>query len=200
MFDKSIANTIKPLLDSIARWLSRCGMRADMITWAGFVLGLLSAGLIALGYHVAGLGFILLSRLFDGLDGALARQTTATDRGGFLDISCDFIFYASVPLAFAIHNPQVNGLAAAVLLFSFIGTSTSFLAFASLAAKHKMTTEGKSIYFLGGLTESFETLLVFCCMCLYPLRFTTIAYCFAALCMVTTVERMYQGWRQLSGK
>jgi hypothetical protein len=35
----------------------------------------------------------------------VARLTTPTDRGAFLDITLDFLFYASVPLAFALADP-----------------------------------------------------------------------------------------------
>ncbi len=60
-----------------------------------------------------GLFFIAASRLADGLDGELARVTAPTDRGAFLDITLDFLFYASVPLAFAWADPAANALAAA---------------------------------------------------------------------------------------
>ena len=33
---------------------------------------------------------------------SVARLSKASDAGGFLDISLDFLFYASIPLAFAI--------------------------------------------------------------------------------------------------
>lgn len=59
---------------------------------------------------------IFLSRLCDALDGAVARQGQPTDAGGFLDITLDFLFYASIPLAFAVADPGANALAAAVLL------------------------------------------------------------------------------------
>ncbi len=53
---------------------------------------------------------IVLNRFGDGLDGALARMTRATDGGGFLDIVLDFIFYASVVLGFALANRTPMGL------------------------------------------------------------------------------------------
>ncbi|MGQ7148234.1 CDP-alcohol phosphatidyltransferase family protein, partial [Escherichia sp. SS-MK2] len=54
----------------------------------------------ALGWYLAALVVILLNRLLDGLDGALARRRGLTDAGGFLDISLDFLFYALVPFGF----------------------------------------------------------------------------------------------------
>jgi phosphatidylglycerophosphate synthase len=50
----------------------------------------------------------VLNRLFDGLDGALARRRGLTDAGGFLDISLDFLFYALVPFGFMLADPAAN--------------------------------------------------------------------------------------------
>ena len=52
-----------------------------------------------------GLALIVVSRLADGVDGALARLTRPTDRGAFLDITLDFLFYAGVPFFFAVGRP-----------------------------------------------------------------------------------------------
>ncbi|HMN94713.1 MAG TPA: CDP-alcohol phosphatidyltransferase family protein [Hydrogenophaga sp.] len=195
MLDKAVQAAIRPLLVRAARGLCQLGVSADALTWTGFVLGLGAAAAIATGGFLTGLCLLLLSRLMDGLDGAVARATQPTDRGGFLDITLDFVFYASIPLAFAVVNPAANALAAAVLLASFIGTGSSFLAFAIVAEKrrlHSLAFPDKSFYFLGGLTEATETLIAFVAMCLWPQWFAPIAYGFAALCAVTTALRI--GW------
>jgi phosphatidylglycerophosphate synthase len=190
MFDKEITSILKPLIDAVARRIIRYGIRANSITIAGFLLGLCTAGLIVFGQFCFALSLMLVSRLFDALDGAVARQSTPTDLGGFLDITLDFIFYASIPLAFAFLNPTTNALAAATLLFAFMGTAATFLAFACVAAKKQIHSSNKSIYFLGGLTESFETLFAFSLMCVIPNHFDTVAYIFAALCGLTTLTRI----------
>jgi phosphatidylglycerophosphate synthase len=128
----------------------------------------------------------------------LARLTHATDVGGFLDIALDFLFYASIPLAFAIAEPTRNALPAAVLLTAFVGTGSSFLAFAVIAAQRglsNLAVPDKSFYFLGGLTEATETLAFFAAMCFWPQHFATLAYVFAALCAITIVTRIGWGWR-----
>ncbi len=196
MIDRPLAILIKPCVDSAARSLTQLGLQADTLTVIGFALGLGSAGLIANGYFLSGLALLLISRAFDALDGAVARLTKPTDRGGFLDITLDIIFYASIPLAFAIANPAANALAAATLLFAFMGTASSFLAYASIAAKRgNVPSPSKAITYLGGLTEAFETLLSFALMCLLPEHFAVLAYGFAVLCGITTLTRLYAGWR-----
>jgi phosphatidylglycerophosphate synthase len=157
--------------------------------------------LIACHAYSAGLVAIILSRICDALDGAVARQTQATDAGGFLDIALDFVFYASIPLAFAIAEPGSNALAAAVLLCAFVGTTSSFLAFAALAAKRNLVSldyPDKSFYFLGGLTEATETLAFFAAMCIWPQYFAVLAYTFATLCAITTVTRIGWGFKALT--
>ncbi len=198
MLDRSASTLIKPLVDRLARVLLRTGIGASQITVAGFLIGLFAAFLIADGAYLTGSAALFSSRLCDALDGAVARLTQATDRGGFLDIALDFLFYASIPLAFAIHDPARNALPAAVLLAAFMGTSTSFLAFAAVAARRGMTSVAypdKTIYFLGGLTEATETLAVFAAMCWWPDYFIELAYAFALLCGITVVTRLWWGWR-----
>ena len=201
MLDRVALQLLRPTLNAAARGLARAGLHADHVTLLGFAVGIGAAVAIAFEQFVPGLLLILTSRLCDGIDGALARLTAPTDRGGFLDITLDFLFYASIPLAFAVARPGANALAAAVLLAAFIGTATSFLAFATLAAQRGLKSAAypsKGIYYLGGLTEGTETLICFALMCLWPAQFALFAYGFAALCGVTIAMRLWTGWRTFS--
>jgi phosphatidylglycerophosphate synthase len=198
MLDRYATALLRTPLEATARVLVRCGISANGITLTGFAIGIFASFLIAIEAYMAGAIAIFISRLCDGLDGAVARIKGPTDAGGFLDITLDFLFYACVPLAFAVANPATNALAAATLLAAFIGTGSSFLAFAVLAAKRSMTdmrTPDKSFYFLGGLTEASETLAFFTAMCLWPLHFAALAYVFAGLCVFTIATRIWWGWK-----
>ena len=200
MIDRRVQAWMAPALDRLAALLAARGVSADGLTLAGFVVGLGAAGLIAAGYPAWALLPLLASRLADGLDGAVARRTRPTDRGAFLDITLDFLFYASIPLAFAVADPQRHALPAAVLLASFIGTGSSFLAFAVLAQRRGLTSAAyprKGLYYLGGLTEAGETLACFVAMCLWPSAFAVLAYVFAALCALTLATRLVAGWTLL---
>ncbi len=201
MLDRAAIRVLKPALEGAGRWLAQRGIHADAVTLAGFILGLAAAAAIATGSPRVGLGLIGASRLCDGLDGAVARCRGPTDRGAFLDIVLDFLFYASVPLAFAFADPAANALPAALLLASFIGTGSSFLAFAVMAERRGLTSAAfpaKGLYYLGGLTEAGETLACFALMCLLPQHFGAIAVVFAALCGLTTLARVAQGAALLS--
>jgi len=203
MMDRAAQEALKPLLAQLAAWLLKRGCSADGLTWLGFGLGLCAAALIAVHQPLLALPVMLLSRLCDGLDGALARLTQPTDRGAFLDITLDFLFYASIPLGFAVADPAANALPAAVLLAAVIGTGSSVLACAVLAATRGIPSAArpaKGFFYLGGLTEAGETLLVFSAMCLWPAGFAPLAWAFAALCSVTLVGRLRAGWRELGGQ
>jgi phosphatidylglycerophosphate synthase len=198
MLDPHATALIRPAVNRAARVLARAGISADALSWTGWAVGWAAAVLIATGRPLTGAVLLLASRAFDALDGAVARQTRPTDRGGFLDISLDFLFYPSIPLAFAVLDPARNALAAAVLLAAFVGTAATFLAFATIAAKRGLTSAAypdKSFYFLGGLTEATETLAVFVSMCVWPQHFAALAYTFAALCAATIATRLRWGWR-----
>lgn len=201
MIDRFLLPLQHRLLAPPARALAARGVTADQVTFAGLALGAFAALLIALGAPGPGAVFLALNRIADGLDGALARATGPTDRGAFLDSAADFLFYAAVPLAFALADPGTNALPAVALLASFLGTGSTFLAFAALAARRGMTATDypmKGFYYLGGLTEGTETILVFLAMTLWPAWFPVLAWVFAALCLVTTASRIRQGWLAFS--
>jgi phosphatidylglycerophosphate synthase len=202
MFDAAILPLQRRLLSSPAEALVRRGVRADLITVAGLVIGLLAAGAAALGLYALALVCLVLNRLADGLDGAVARLTEPTDRGAYLDIALDFVFYAAFPLGFAVAAPEANALPAAVLLASFVMSGTSFLAFSIIADRRGLTARdypSKGIYYLGGLTEGAETIAFFVAFCLFPAAFPVLALIFAAGAAITGATRYAAAW-QLFGR
>lgn len=201
MLDRHALRILKPAIEFGAAALHRMGCNADHVTLAGFGFGMVAAALIATGHYTLAIAFILASRVLDGLDGAVARLCGTTDRGAFLDIGLDFLFYGAIPLAFALADPNANALAAAVLLAAFIGTGSTFLAYAIIAEKRGLKSTAypsKSFYYLGGLTEGTETVACFVVMCLWPSQFAVIAYVYAGLCTLTTVTRLVAGWKAFS--
>lgn len=203
MIDRHLLPLQQAILAAPARALARRGVTADQVTLAGFALGLGAFAALAAGAFGIGLLLLLANRLADGLDGAVAREAGASDRGAFLDIALDFVFYALVPLGFALAEPKTNALAAAVLIASFVGTGSSFLAFAAVAGRRGLRAEAypsKGLYYLGGLTEGAETIAVFCAMCLWPAAFPLLAGIFAAACALTTLGRWHRGWVAFSNR
>mgnify|MGYP003653994513 CR=1 FL=1 len=193
MLDSWARSKIDPPLNRIGAVLARRGVHANHLSIAGAGAGLCAGLAIASGQFLTGLAFIILSRLLDGLDGPVARAGKGgTDFGGYLDIACDYIFYAAIPLAFG-WSDEANRLPALALLASFILSGTSFLAYAVIAEKRGLTTSRqgtKSFYYMAGLAEGSETIAAFILFCLFPAWFPVLTYAFAALCALTMVGRV----------
>ena len=193
MFDAALRPWIDRFLDPVGRGLARIGVSANGVTWFGFALGIAAAVAAAVGAALPAALLILGNRLCDGLDGAVARASGSSDLGAYLDITLDFIFYSAVPFGLAIANPD-HALAAAFLIFSFVGTGSSFLAFAIIAQKRGISTEArgkKGFFYLGGLTEGGETIIFLLVMVSFPQTFTPLAWVFGALCWITTATRIW---------
>ena len=193
MLDRTARRLIDPPLNRLGRGMADRGWTANGVTLLGLGLGLLAAAIIALGAPLLALIPLLASRLADGLDGAVARATTKTDFGGYLDIACDFAFYGAIPLSFVFHDDG-NGLAAAFLLTSFYVNGTSFLGYAILAEKRGITTQAqgiKSLYYSNGLLEGTETIVFFILLCLFPAAFAPLSWVFGSLCFLTAILRIH---------
>jgi phosphatidylglycerophosphate synthase len=203
MLDRWTLKLIKPPLSRLAKLCDKKGLRANQVTLAGFVIGMLAVPLLALELYALAVIIVLLNRVADGLDGELARLQGATDEGALLDIVLDFVFYSAVIAGFALANPADNALAATFLLWGFMGTASSFLAFAILAERrnlNSMTYPSKGFYYLGGLAEGTETIAFLVAMCLIPTHFVGLAWAFFALCAVTTLTRIVGGYHSLKGE
>lgn len=192
MLDTLMRPLIDRPLNAAGRMLARRGASANGVTLTGLAAGLLAAGAIVLQLYVVAFVLIIANRVIDGLDGAVARATEQTDGGGYLDIVVDYVFYGSVPLAFALVDPAANAVPAAALLASFCLTSASFLAFATIAAKRGIETVEhgrKSFFYSTGIVEGTETIVCFLVMTALPGWFPLLAWIFAGLCVLTAIQR-----------
>jgi phosphatidylglycerophosphate synthase len=195
MLDRLARRLIDPWLEAPARRIAGFGVSANAVTFAGFVVGIAGCVAIGVGQYLVGLACILANRVADGLDGSVARQSRSTDVGGFLDFVLDVIFYGGVPLAFAIAQPAAV-LPASFLIYSFMGTTGSFLAYAVISAKRGMTSDHggrKSFFYSAGLMEGTETVIFFSLFCLFPRWFAVLAWTFGGLCWVTVAMRIAVG-------
>lgn len=193
MLDGIARTIIDPPLNHIGRKLSARGITANQATTFGLIAGLLAA--VAISFQAFGLGFVLIviSRIADGLDGAVARATKGTDFGGYYDIVADFVFYGAIPLAFAIADPSSNAVVACVLLLSFYFNGATFLGFAILAERNKLSTDTrgmKNFYFTDGLMEGTETILFLFIVAIWPSSFVWAASIFAAATFFTGGARV----------
>lgn len=195
MFDSRLRPLIDPPLRMIAGVLARTGLTANQMSIVGLVCAAGAALAVVFGLFAVAFVLVALNRVADGLDGALARRLGPTELGGYYDIVFDFWFYGAIPLAFALHDPAANAVAAAVLIASFYANGATFLAFSALAPGQGLKTEAqgrKAIYYFAGLAEGFETIVVFLAMCAFPRWFFAIAFGFAAICFLSAAVRTLQ--------
>jgi phosphatidylglycerophosphate synthase len=199
MLDPLLRRLIDPPLARAGTWLAGCGLTANQATLGGLALGLTCVPLLAVGFYDVALLVVMLNRLLDGVDGAIVRrQGEVTPFGGYLDIVCDMVFYAAVPLGFAF-AAQGNAPWAALLLASFICTGASFLGRAIMAAQRREDDDGargrKSFLHSAGLIEGTETVAAFVLFCLFPASFPWLAGIFALLCFWTAAQRVVEAYR-----
>jgi phosphatidylglycerophosphate synthase len=198
MLDPFLRRLIDQPLNRAGTWLADRGLTANQTTLTGLAIGLLAVPLLAYGHYAASLFIILLNRLLDGLDGAIARQSRPTAFGGYLDIVCDMAFYAAVPLGFALARAD-NAVWACLLLASFMCTGASFLGRAVMAAQRGEADDQrrgrKSFFHSAGLIEGTETIIAFVLFCLFPPAFPWLATLFAVLCFWTAAARVVESFR-----
>jgi phosphatidylglycerophosphate synthase len=192
MFDVALRRLVDPVLIRVGGWMANRRISANMLTISGAGLALGAAFFVTQSNFTAALGFILLNRILDGLDGVVARINGPTELGGYLDTICDYIFYISIPLTFGFIDP-VNHMPALLLVASFTLTAVSFLAFAAIAARRGGDDGAhgpKALIYSTGLMEGAETISFFVLFCLFPSFFPTLAIIFATLCLITVVQRL----------
>lgn len=204
MFDSVLRIAIDPPLNMMARGLAKTPVTGTMLTWLGFFFGLMTCGAVALQYGVTAFILLIINRFCDGLDGAVARaRGEASAFGGYLDITLDYLIYAGLPFFAALGlMDQTAFLAAGFVIYSFIGSGVSFLAYAIIAAKRDMHDNDhqgkKAFYFASGFMEGAETIVFMAFICLFPHAFEVICYVFGTLCWLTTVARLHMAWRVFS--
>ena len=106
-----------------------------------------------------------------------------------------------MPLAFAILDPYRNALPAALLIASFYANGAVFLAYAIMAEKRGVESKlqgQKSLYYMAGLAEGAETIVVFVAFCLFPGLFPWLAGAFALVCYASAIARVTLAWRTLA--
>jgi phosphatidylglycerophosphate synthase len=197
VLDAPVRRALAPTLDRAAAVLAAWGVRADVLTAAGWLVGVGACAAAAVRLWPLALALWLGNRLLDGLDGAVARAGSPTERGGFLDIVADFGVYGGFVVGVAIGVPAAR-LACVVLLAAYYVSGTALLALSSLTERRALPGgDERSLRFAGGLAEGTETVAVYVLFCLLPQQAAGIAWGFAAAVGITAMQRIVAGLRLL---
>lgn len=198
MIDRKARALIAPYFKSMAISVHKSRVSANQLTWTGLIIGTLSFPFLAVNVYAVALILLLVNRFIDGLDGAVARlenpdmASSSHDAGAYMDIVFDFIIYGGFVLFFAIGQAG-TGLVAAVLLCAYLINATSFLCYSVMVAKRGVMTDisrQRSVFFLSGLAEGFETIVYMVLCCLFPMAFPVFTLLFALLCFVSAFARI----------
>lgn len=190
---ENLQAALRRFFNDSGKYLAKMGLSANVVTIIGFLIGIFTINFLALEMYGTALLCILLNRVFDALDGAIARNSKITDFGVFLDATLDYIFYAGVIFGFALASPYNNAVPAAFLLLSFTASACALLAYAVVAYKNKPVQEiklGMSPFYLGGVAQGFETFIALVIMCLLPRLFMPIAIILGVLSIVKALSIM----------
>ncbi len=206
MFDTALRRSLAAPLTVTARMLDRRWITPDRITMAGLATGLASAVCAGFQLWLIAAALWLLSRLFDGLDGSLARirrgrGEASSERGGFLDITADFVVYGAtvfgvgVGVTTAFDAPWWPFVA---VLLAYYVNGGAFLAFSSIAQKvDRSIDDGRSLSFFGRIAEAGETIVVHTVWLLIPSAAWIIAVAWAFFVGISAVQRIASGYRAL---
>jgi len=136
----------------------------------------------------------LLNRVFDCLDGSLARDRgIVTELGGFLDLLSDFVVYSLLPISVAFGQERLGAepdwRAVAVLEASFHINNFVLFYIAAVASKRD-TSELTSITMRPALIEGFESGVLFTAMLIWPDWIAIISWAMAAAVFLGTAQRV----------
>ena len=179
-FSEELRSNVQSFFDGLGAKLADAGISANVMSVIGFIIGLLAINFISLQMYATGLLCVLINRMFDGLDGAIARKTKITNFGIFLDAVLDYVFYAGVIFAFALARPESNAVASSFMLVGFMASACALLAYGVISSKKNedMDILKKSPLYLGGMAQWSETFMAIVIMCIIPSAFMVLAIFF----------------------
>ncbi|MBD3350951.1 MAG: hypothetical protein GF364_05640 [Candidatus Lokiarchaeota archaeon] len=171
---------------------------ANQLTIIGLVLGLISALIIILSTYfgnnynlrIVSAVVLIISMIFDVMDGTLARMEGKTKFGGILDIFCDRSVEVAIILALVYSNPFILMWSGLLSLASIVLCITIFLLISSVFPEDSIQEEEKVIVYSKGLMERAETLIFFILCILLPQFAVFILYIFSILVFFTAFQRL----------
>lgn len=184
MIRKVLYPRIEGTLKSIANVLNKQGLKPNHLTLTGAGLSFI-AGLIFVSgsFFMAGI-FILAAGFCDLLDGALARTTTESKYGAFLDSVTDrfsdFFIISGIMLFY--FNIEEGGLALLTLLVLLGALLTSYT---------KARMECFKIVCTVGILERPERIILIAVGALLPILMVPILWILALLSLVTVFQRIW---------
>ena len=184
MIEAKLRNKVQPLFDYIGKIIGLF-FTPNLITFFAFFAGLLCCLFICCHYFLLAVGFLLLSGLFDILDGTVARLTNNSQKiGAYIDLISDRMVEALVIIGLAIAWPEYS-FAYILFLIALLFHFSTFLAAGALFAN----TGIKGIHFEYSFIERAEAFIVFCLLLLMPKCINYVLIPFSLLIIFDGIHR-----------
>ncbi len=199
MFDEPFRARFSLIVRPVVQVLGRRGITPNQVSVLAFLLGVAAAALVATGRTHAGIGLWLISRLADGLDGVLARETgQRTAFGGYLDITLDMAAYCAMVLGFALLHPGLSAAWVTVLAgYVVVITTTLALSDAAGGVERQVSGTDRTFQFTPGLTEAGETSIMYVLWVLFPAHVGWLVWVWIAALFATGIQRTLLAFRVL---
>ena len=199
MFDERVRQLLPRVVRPVTRLLARAGVTPNAVSVMACGASLVAAVLVAAGFPWAGIAVWLASRLGDGLDGILARETGgSTPFGGYLDITLDMTAYSAMLLGFAVAHPE-GGVVWSVILagYALAITTTLALSNAAAAANRRVSDTNRTFQFTAGIAEAGETTVMYVLWVVFPAELGWLAWAWVAMLFATVLQRSWLAYRVL---
>ncbi len=190
-----LAKYVRPLLampvTRLVDWMRAAGITPNMVTYAGFILTVVSSFILASGYFVVG-GFVLwTAAMFDMLDGALARATGQSSVfGAFIDSTLDRYSESVTFLALVYHYSTVSNSRVQIVLIFVILVGSLMVSYTRARAE-ALQVDVKE----GWLQRPERLTLLITGLLIAPLLLP-ILWVMAVFTNITAIQRIYEVyWR-----
>lgn len=195
MFPQQFQTRVRRFVEAAVSPLAAVGLTPNAATVLGFLLNVVTAGVIASGHLSVGGVLLFVSAAFDMLDGALARvMRRQSSFGAFLDSLLDRYSEAAI-LAALIYVFTVRGQTGVVVLSYLVAVGSLMISYARARA------EGLGLQAKVGIAPRPERVIILGVGLLINVQTTVAALIvLAVLTHVTAVQRLYHVWRQTDGK
>ena len=197
-------NTLRPIKETIFKFIAVNFKSTDpnTISFISLLFGIICSYFCYLNYYWLSILCWNLNRIFDGLDGVIARvHNKQTDFGGYIDLVYDFIVYCLVPIGIVANDPTYSKLITlSFLQMSYTVNAVGWLVLSAiLEKKNKISKNEKKLTTLhmpSGLIEGLETIILYNLMLLFPSYNLYLMILFTVLVFVTVIQRV--NWARIN--
>ena len=190
----------RPVIREVAAFLSKFDVHPNVVSIFGFLLSLIPPLLYAMGYPVWGAITLILTNVFDSIDGTLARMTNKASRfGAFLDSNLDRFSEFALFLGFAYYfrNDFTNLILIFLALFGSLMVSYT-RARAEGLDRDVASGRDKRLR-VGPMDRTFRILYIFFMSFLWE-YFKILISLYVVLVYITVFRRMYAFHKVASDK